>query len=59
MNEPSSRGRIRGQPVRRSPSSVLSPAQVGLASDARSTTRPWGEVGRTTTRTRTKGMVTP
>jgi putative MFS transporter len=35
--------RIRGQPVRRSPSSVLSTAQVGLASEARSTTRTWAK----------------
>ena len=33
------RCRIRGQPVRRSPSSMLPTAQVGLASEARSTAR--------------------
>jgi hypothetical protein len=37
------RGRIRGQLVRRSPSSVLSTAQVGLAGEARSTTRTWAK----------------
>jgi hypothetical protein len=35
--------RRRGQPVRRSPSSVVSTAQVGLASEARSTTRTWAK----------------
>ncbi len=35
--------RIRGQLVRRSPSSVLSTAHVGLPSEARSTTKTWAK----------------
>jgi hypothetical protein len=45
--------RIRGQSVRRSPSSVLSTAQVGLASEARSSERNVGGVGRTVATPRT------
>jgi hypothetical protein len=37
------RSRIRGQPVRRSRSSVSSTAQVGLASEARFTTETWAK----------------
>jgi hypothetical protein len=46
--------RNRGQPVRRSFRFMLN---VGLASEARSTTRAFSEGGRTTTRTGTKRLM--